>query len=313
LLKFVARRLVAMIPILLGIILVTLLLLELMPGDPAEIMAGEQATPEAVELIRKDLRLDQPLWERFVDYSVGVVQGDLGRTPISGITVWSRMEAALPITLALGLVTMTFVVILGISGGVLSALRQGRFADRAVTAAAAVVQAIPPFVVGLALVIVLAVDRSWFPTNGYVKFGEDPYEWFRHLVLPALTLALRPAAEIARQTRGALVDTMEQDYIRASRAKGLPELLVVGKHAAKNAATPVVTVLGLQVGAIVGGAVIVELIYGLPGFGALALNAVVTRDLVLIQGVVLISALFTLAANLAVDVSYGYLNPKVRV
>jgi peptide/nickel transport system permease protein len=312
-LKLVARRALTTVPALLGVMLVALLLLELMPGDPAEIMAGENATPEAVEAIRHDLRLDQPLWERFGRYAWGVVQGDLGRSPGSDIAVWERISTALPVTLSLGGLALSLAVLVAVPAGTWAALRRGRWADRAVAATASVMQAVPPFVIGLALVIAFAVDRSWFPANGFVPFEEDPWEWFRHLVLPASALALSAAAELARQTRGALVDTFEQDYIRAVRAKGMRERWVIGKHAAKNAATPVVTVLGLQVGRILGGAVVVELIFGMHGFGALALNAVVTRDIVLIQGVVLVSAIAVLLANLAVDILYGYFDPKVRV
>jgi peptide/nickel transport system permease protein len=311
-LKLVSRRALTTVPALLGVMLAALLLLELMPGDPAEIMAGENATPEAVEAIRHDLRLDQPLWERFGRYAWGVVQGDLGRSPGSDIAVWERISTALPVTLSLGGLALSLAVLVAVPAGTWAALRRGRWADRAVAATASVMQAVPPFVIGLALVIAFAVDRSWFPANGFVPFEEDPWEWFRHLVLPASALALSAAAELARQTRGALVDTFEQDYIRAVRAKGLRERWVIGKHAAKNAATPVVTVLGLQVGRILGGAVVVELIFGMHGFGALALNAVVTRDIVLIQGVVLVSAIAVLLANLAVDVLYGYFDPKVR-
>jgi peptide/nickel transport system permease protein len=311
-LRLVARRLATTVPALLGVMLVALLLLELMPGDPARIRAGDNATPEGVAAIRSDLRLDEPVWERFAHYVGGVVRGDLGRSPGSHQPVWARISSALPVTLSLGAVALLFAVLIAVPAGTWAALRRGRFVDRAVAAAASIFQAVPPFVVGLALVILLAVDRSWLPPGDFVPLEEDPWEWFRHLLLPASALSLSAAAELARQTRGALVDTFEQDYIRALRAKGLQERWVVGKHAAKNAATPVVTVLGLQVGRILGGAVVVELIFGMHGFGTLALNAVVTRDVVLIQGVVLVSAIAVLLANLAVDVTYGYLNPRAR-
>jgi peptide/nickel transport system permease protein len=312
-LKLVGRRVLTAIPILLGIMLLALLLVELMPGDPATFVVGEDATPEALAIARHDLRLDEPLWKRFVEYAWDVAHGDLGKSPGGNVAVWDRVSAALPVTLSLALVGLGFSVLLGVPAGTLAALRRDRFADRAVTAVASGMQAVPPFVVGLALVVLFAVDRSWFPAAGYVKFGEDPWEWFRHLVLPGLTLAMIPAAQLTRQTRGALVDILEQDYIRAARAKGLRERAVIGKHAAKNAATPVVTVLGLQVGAVLGGAVVVELIFGLSGFGGLALSAALGRDLVLIQGVVLISAIAVLVTNLLVDVSYGYFNPRLRV
>jgi peptide/nickel transport system permease protein len=312
-LKLVARRAITAVPTLLGVILVAMLLLELMPGDPAAIMAGDNATPEAVETIRDDLDLDKPVWERFGSYLWNVVQGDLGRSPGTTTPIWDRISEALPVTLSLALVAMALAVLAGVPAGALAALRKGRWPDRAVTAAASVMQAVPAFVVGLGLVIAFAVNRSWFPASGYQPLAAGLGEWLRYLFLPALALALSSAAELARQTRGALVDTLEQDFIRANRAKGLSERLVVGKHAAKNAATPVVTVAGLQVARILGGAIVVEQIFGMHGFGSLAVNAVLSRDMVLIQGVVLVSAVGVLIANLLVDLSYGYLDPKVRV
>ena len=311
-LRLLARRLITTIPALLGVMLVALLLVELMPGDPAAIMAGEDATPEAVAAVRADLNLDASLFERFASYVQGVLHGDLGRSPGSGTPVWDRISAALPVTLSIGLVAMVLAVLIAIPAGTLAALRRGGLVDRAVTAVAAVIQAVPPFVVGLALIIFFAVQRGWLPTGGYAPLGEGVGTWLRHLLLPGLALALLAAAELARQTRGSMVDTFEQDYIRAVRAKGLRERRVIGKHAAKNAATPVVTVLGLQVGHILGSAVVIELIFGMNGFGSLAMNAVLTRDIVLIQGVVLVSGIGVLVANVAVDIAYGYLNPKVR-
>jgi peptide/nickel transport system permease protein len=312
-LKLVAHRVLTAVPTLLGVILVAMLLLELMPGDPAAIMAGDNATPEAVDTIRADLELDEPVWERFGGYVWDVVRGDLGESPGSSVPIWDRISEALPVTLSLALVAMAMAVVIGGTAGAVAALRRGRWADRAVTAAASVMQAVPAFVVGLGLVIALAVERSWFPATGYQPLAAGVGEWLRYLVLPALALALSSAAELARQTRGALVDTLEQDFIRASRAKGLSERWVVGKHAVKNAASPVVTVAGLQVARILGGAVVVEQIFGMHGFGSLAVNAVLTRDMVLIQGIVLVSAVGVLIANLVVDLSYGYLDPKVRV
>lgn len=312
-LKVVGQGVLRMVPTLLGIVLLVMLILELMPGDPARIMAGENAPPETVAAIRADMRLDQPPWVRFGDYAKGLLHGNLGESPIGHVSVWDRITSTIPVTLSLGVVALVLAMLIGVSAGALAALKRGSWVDRAVTAAAAVVQAVPPFVIGLALVLPLAVDRSWFPATGYSDFTENPFRWFQFLVLPAFTLALGSAAELARQTRGALVDTLEQDFIRACRAKGLSEALVIGKHAAKSAATPVVTVLGLQVGRILSGAVVAELIFGLPGFGSLALNAVLSRDLVLIQGIVLVCAVGVLLSNLIVDVTTEYLNPRSRV
>lgn len=311
-LKLVGIRLVAMVPSLLGIIFVALLLVELMPGDAAQIMAGDDSTPEMVAAIHEDLGLDKPLWERYVRYVGDVARGDLGESPLSGVNVRDRVMAAVPVTLSLASVSLFLAVSLGLMAGTLQATRPGSVTDRALTVVTSLMQAVPSFVVGLGLVIALAVNRSWFPAAGYAALTEDPMEWLRHLVLPAVALALRPAAELARQTRGALIDTFDQDYIRATRSKGLSESRILLKHAAKNAATPVVTVIGVQVGRLIGGAIVVEIIFGLPGLGQVAVNSVFTRDVPALQGVVLISALGVLLANLVVDVLYGYLNPKLR-
>lgn len=311
-LKLIARRVLTAVPTVVGVVLISFLLVELMPGDPASIMAGDQATPEAIAQLREELELDRPVMARFGDYLWDAARGDLGTSGGSTTPVWDRISAALPVTVSLGLVAMVFAILIGLLGGVWAALRRGRFVDRAVTTLTSLALAVPSFVLGLALVIFFAVDRSWFPAGGYEPLASGVWEWLRHLLLPGFALAFVSAAELARQTRGALADTLEQDYIRASRAKGMSERLVLWKHAAKNAAMPVVTVLGLQVVRVLGGAIVVERIFGMHGFGSLAVDAVLTRDLILIQGVVLVAAIAVLITNLLVDVSYGLLNPRAR-
>lgn len=311
-LKLVSRRLLVTVPTLLGVMLVALLLIELMPGDPALIMAGNEATPEAVEAIRAQLNLDRAFHERFVDYVANAVQLDLGTSPSSPVPVWDRIWRALPITFSLSLWAMGIALVFGVGTGIAAAMRQGRLLDRAVTGVTSLLLAVPSFVVGLALVIFFAVERSVFPATGYQPISDGLWEWSQHLILPASALALAPAAELARQTRGAMVDIAEQDYIRASRAKGLGKAKVIGKHVGKNAATPVVTVAGLQVARVLGGAIVVERIFGMNGFGSLAVNAVLTRDFLLLQGIVLVGAVFVLTTNVLVDLSYGYLNPRAR-
>jgi peptide/nickel transport system permease protein len=311
-LKLVARRIVSVIPIMLGVSLFAFLLIELMPGDPAAIMAGPEATPEAVARLREGLHLDEPIVERYFGYVGRAAQGDLGVSPVSGIPVRDRIVTALPVTLSLAGVALVMTVLGGVTAGTFAALRRGKIDDKIVIGGTSVLQAVPTFVAGLALVIPLAVDRPWLPAIGYVPIAESPFQWLRHLILPGFTMALLPAAQLARQTRGALVDTLEQDYIRALRAKGLRERRVIAVHAAKNSAPPVVTVLGLQVAGILGGSVTVELIFGLPGVGSLALSGVVTRDVVLMQGIILMSTVAVLAANLLVNISYAYFDPKVR-
>lgn len=311
-LKVAARRILASVPTLLGVMLVALLLIELMPGDPAVIMAGDRATPEAIQAIREDLNLDRPVWERFGSYVVNAAQGDLGTSPGSPTPVLERIANALPVTISLAAVAIGLAIVVGVAAGVAAALRRGRWLDNALTVGTSVLLAVPSFVIGLALIIAFAINTSVFPATGYDPIGDGVWAWLEHLILPAAALSVVSAAELARQTRGAMVDTLEEDHVRASRAKGLPRRLVIGKHVAKNAATPVVTVAGLQVARVLGGAIVVERIFGMNGFGSLAVSAVFNRDVVLVQGVVLVSAVAVLITNLLVDLSYAYLNPQAR-
>lgn len=311
-LKFAVRRIAGLIPRLIGVILIVSLLSELMPGDPATIMAGDNATPEAIAAIRSQLHLDQPFFERFGSYLWHVVRGDLGRAPNSSIPVWDRITAALPVTVSLLLVTMVMAVSMGVVAGACAALRKGRLLDRAVSIATSVLLAVPTFVIALLFVIQFTVERTAFPSGGYAPLSSGLWAWLQHLILPSLALALVGASELARQTRGAVVDALSQDFVRAGRAKGLPEWRVLGKHVAKNAATPAITVGGLQVVRVLGGSIVVERIFAMNGFGSLAVDAVLKRDVILLQGIVLVAAVIVLFTNLVVDLSYGYLNPRAR-
>ncbi len=311
-LKLVLRRLLITVPVLLIVTVMSFALIQLTPGDPARVAAGEAAPPEQVEAVRKSLGLDRPLYEQYFSFVGNAVQFDLGTSVQDSRPVGTIISETLPVTFSLGLIAVIATILIGVPAGALAAIRKGRFADRAVAAVASVFIAVPPFVIALVLVVPLAINHAWFPATGYTKFVDSPWEWFRHLVLPGITLALVSSAELARQVRGAMVDSIEQDFVRTSRAKGLSERAVLGKHAARSAAPTAVTVLGLQVGRILGGAVLVETVFALPGFGSLAVNAVITRDLPVVQGIVLVSALFVLLANLLVDVGNAYLNPKLR-
>jgi peptide/nickel transport system permease protein len=310
--KYLAHRLLLAIPTLLIVLLLSFLLMHLVPGDPARVVAGNSASPEQLAAVRAQLGIDQPLVSQFATYIGNVARGDLGTSLENRQSVATRIADTLPVTLSLTAIALIFTVLIAVPCGVLAALRRGRWLDQAVAAVSAFFIAIPPFIVGLVLVVLFALHWSIFPATGYVPLADGFTEWFRSLALPALALALTPAAELTRQIRGALVDTLEQDFIRTVRAKGMPGWSLVGKHAAKNAASPVITVFGLQIGRILGGAVVVELIFGLPGFGTLAYNAVLGRDFPLIQGVVLVSAVAVIICNLLVDLSYAYLNPKLR-
>lgn len=311
-LRYVGRRLLVAIPLLLLVGLFVFLLLDLTPGDAASRVAGDTATPEQIVEVRERLGLDRNVFVRYGEWLGDAVQGDLGESLTTPQSVGEAISQRIPVTASLAGVALGLTVVCGLPLGALAALRPNSLIDRTVTAMAALAMAIPPFVVGLILVVVFAVRYGWLPATGYVAFDESPVEWFKHLVLPGIALAAIPTAEVARQLRGALVDALGNDYIRTARAKGLRESAVVGKHALKNAAIPVVTVLGLQASRILAGSVTVEFIFVVPGFGRLAYDAVIARDIPMIQGVVMVSAAVVLIVNLLVDLSYGYFNPRVR-
>lgn len=310
--RVVARRLAATIPTLVLVMLATFLLLELMPGDPAATIAGDQANEQTIARLREQLGLNDPLANRFGTYLADIARGDLGTSLLTGREVLTSITEALPPTLSLAAISLAMALVMAFAGGITAALRRNGLVDRVVSALSAVALAVPPFVVALALVVPLAVNRDLFPATGYADLADGLWPWLRHLLLPAFALSLNSAAELARQVRGAVVDTLEQDFITTSRASGLSQASVVVKHALKNSALPIVTVFGLQVGRVLGSAVVVEKVFAIPGFGTLAYTAVLQRDLPMIQGVVLVSAVVVLAVNLLVDLSYPYFNPKLR-
>jgi peptide/nickel transport system permease protein len=288
-------------------------LMELTPGDPAQAVAPPGATAAQIDGIRHQLGLDKPFGERYVTFITGVVQGDFGRSASlrPGSSAWSVVWEAVPVTFSLTLVTMFFAVLLGVPAGIAAAVRRGTWVDTGLTSVASVLIAVPAFVIGPVLVIVLALNRSWLPAVGYAPLADGFGEWFSHLVLPAIALGLAPAAELARQLRGSLVTILDSAYVRTARAKGASEVRVIGKHALKNAGIPAVTVLGLQVSRVVGGAVIVEAIFAMPGLGSLTLSAILVQDLPVLQTIVILSATVVVTVNLLVDLSYGYFNPKL--
>lgn len=311
--KFVGVRLLAMVPVLLLVSVLIFSLVYLMPGDSAEIIAGETASQEVVDNIRTELGLDRPFLEQYVDWLSDALTGDFGSSLFARLSVTDAIVARLPATISLTVLSLMLAIAIGVSAGVIAAVRPGGLVDRLATLGASLGQALPNFWVGLVLVLIFALQLDWLPATGYVKLSEDPIGWLRSLAMPAFALGTSASAALARQTRSALVDVLERDYIRAVRAKGMSSWSVVGKHALKNAAIPVVTVLGFQLANLLGGAIIVEQVFAIPGIGSLAITAVNRRDIPMIQGVVAFITLIVVFVNLWVDVAYGFLNPKVRV
>ena len=311
-LRFVAKRVLYTLPVLAIVALLTFLMLELTPGDPAVVVAGADASPEAIDAARESLGLDQPLPQRFADYVGDVVTGDLGESFTSGVPVLETIVSRLPVSLSLTLGALLIGLVIAIPAGIFAAVKSGSWLDRFTIFNTSVGMASPEFFVGLILILVFSLTLGWFPATGYVPFADDPVEWANRLVLPALTLGVGVAAEVTRHVRASMRDVLQRDYIQTARAKGLSTASVIGKHGLKNAALPVVTVLGLQVRRLLAGTVIVEQIFAMNGIGTLAVRAVFHRDLPMLLGIALVTAVIVLVVNLLVDLSYGYLDPKVR-
>jgi len=293
--------------------LVVFSLILLVPGDPAVTLAGENATEEQIEATRERLGLNDPVIEQYGRWVSNAVQGDLGSSLFSSQKVTEAITQRLPATLSLAGGAIILSVLIGLPAGILSAIFRGRWLDRVIGLGAASALAMPNYFIAMLLILFFAIWNPIFPATSFVPFSEDPFEWAKHLVLPWITLSLASAAVITRQLRSALIGVLAQDYVRTARAKGLRGRSVVLKHASKNAAIPVVTVLGTQIAFALGGSVIVEGVFGIAGVGQLAITAVQKRDLPVIQGIVVMATLLVLFCNLLVDLAYGYLNPKVRV
>lgn len=305
-------RLGRMGPLLFLITLGAFSLVLLLPGDPAVTLAGDNPTQDQIQRIREAMGLDQPIYLQYIEWLGGVVSGDFGESLYSGAQVTDLILQRLPVTAWLTLFAILIAIVVGVPAGIHAAARRGSWIDRSLTVMVSAGIAVPSFWLGLMLILVFAVNLGLFPAGGYVPISEGVGEWFVRLVLPAVTLAATPAAELARHTRSAMISVLEQDYVRTARSKGTPERVVLFKHALKNAASPVVTILSFQIAFLLGGSVIVEQIFGLPGMGSLAIQAVHEKDFPIIQGIVVVAALIVMVINLFTDVLYGWLNPKVR-
>jgi peptide/nickel transport system permease protein len=283
-----------------------------LPGDPAVALSAEGADPAALAAIRHKYLLDRPLPEQYAKWAWLALHGDLG-VDNRDLPVAHTIVTRLPITLELALFAVLLGSLLGVGAGIVAAWRQGRSADYAATGFALVGLSVPHFWLGLLLIILFAVKLGWLPASGYVSFAGDPVQNLRHLLLPAVVLGTGLSAVLMRQMRSAMLDSLAADYVRTARAKGLPEWRVVGVHAVRNSLITVTTVIGLQLGALISGAVITEQIFSIAGFGRMTIEAVNQRDYPLIQGVVLVTAAGYVLVNLLVDVVYSLLNPRIRV
>lgn len=312
--RYLIERIARSALILLAVTLLTFLLADLAPGDQARSIAGDGATPEQVERVREELGLDRHLLVRYADFVGSTLRGDLGNSLIvrPGTPALELVGEAVPVTLSISVVGLLLAVAVAIPLGVLAALRVNSIFDRLLTGFTSVAVALPPFVVGPLLVGALAVNRDLFPVFGYAPMAEGLGEWARHLVLPAVTLAVIPLAELARQARGATADVLNAPYIESARTRGIAPRRLLVEHVGKNAAAPVLTVFGLQITRMLAGAVVVETVFNLPGLGTLAVRSVVANDTAIIQAIVVLSAAAVLVTNLLVDATHEVLNPRLR-
>lgn len=311
--RFLLKRLIAMIPVLVLVSLVVFFLLHLTPGDPAVIMLGEEATPQALAALRHDLGLDQPIGVQYMTWLGRVLKGDLGYSIRTHQPVPEAILERLPVTFELTLLAMVISLVIALPTGILSATRRNSKADLVSTTVSLLGVSMPNFFLAILLIFVFSLRLRWLPPIGYTPVSQNLLENLRGMVLPAITLGVAAAAVVARLTRSSMLEVLSQDYIRTARAKGMSERLVIYRHALKNALIPIATVLGLQTGVLLSGAVITETIFVLPGVGGLVVSSIFERDFPLVQGVVLFLALMHLVVNLGVDIMYAYLDPRIRL
>jgi peptide/nickel transport system permease protein len=310
--RYIIQRLLSAIPVLLIVTLISFSIMQLIPGDPAVVMAGAQATATEIENVRVQLGLDQPFLQQLAKWYAGLAQGDLGRSILLGRGVSTAIAERLPITLALSFLSFALTLAIGIPFGIVAALRQNTWVDQAVMTLALVGVSLPNFWAGLMLIILFSVMLDLLPAGGYVPLGQGLWPWAKSLLLPALSLAFLQMGLLARITRSTMLEVLRQDYIRTAQAKGLPALKVIGKHALKNAMIPIVTVIGIIFSLLLSGSVVIETVYSLPGLGRLIATSIFSRDYPVIQGGLLLTAAMFVGINLLVDILYAFLDPRVR-
>ena len=313
--RYVVQRLLALVPVLLGVSVVVFMVLHLSPGDPAEIMLGSQATAADRTRLRADLGLDDPLAVQYVRWITHVVQGDLGRSLWMKRPVLAEVLTRLRATLILTATALVISTVVGVALGVASAARPNSVLDRLSAVTSLFGASMPVFWLGIVLMVIFSLTLGWLPASGmYAPYGGgDLRDLLAHLILPAVTLAAASVTIIARLTRSTMLDVLGQDFIRTARAKGLVEGAVVLRHGLANALIPIVTVVGVQVGYLLGGAILTETVFAWPGVGSLMVQGILARDFPLVQGCVLVVALSFVLVNLAVDLLYAWLDPRIRL
>lgn len=310
-LVYALKRLAYSVPMLFGVSSLAFLLLNMLPSDIAQIKAGEDATPETIAAIRESMGLNRPVYERYFEWLGALLRGDLGVSWHNGQSVISGIVASAPVTLSIVVLSLLLALVVGVPIGVIAAVRGGRL-DRILVSSTVVALAIPNFWLGLMLVLAFSLAIPLLPATGYVPLEADPALWLRHLVLPVIAVASVSVSAIARQTRSAMVENLNKDYVRTLRAAGMSETSVIYKHTLKNSAVPVLTTLGIQFVNLSGGSIIVEQVFAVPGLGQYTMTALARNDVPVVLGVLVVTAIAVVIINLVVDLMNSAVNPKVR-
>jgi peptide/nickel transport system permease protein len=311
-LSYILRRILSTLPVMGIVAMFVFSLLYITPGDPAAVIAGDQASPADVERIRQGLGLDRPFLVQFGAWLWGILHGDLGTSIFTNLPVASLIAQRIEPTLSLMAITLVLTILIAVPLGVVAAWKAGSWVDRSIMAFAVFAFSLPVFVVGYVLAYVFALQFEWLPVQGYTPLARGLWPWLQNLILPAITLGSVYIALIARITRASMLEVLQQDYIRTARAKGLDQRRILFVHALKNAAVPIVTVIGIGVALLIGGAVVTESVFAIPGLGRLTIDAILRRDYPVIQGIVLLFSFVYVLVNLLVDVTYTLVDPRIR-
>jgi peptide/nickel transport system permease protein len=310
--SYILRRVLSTVPVMAIVALFVFSLLYIAPGDPATIIAGDQASPADIERIRQGLGLDRPFLVQFGTWFWRILHGDLGTSIFTNLPVSSLIAQRIEPTLSLMTITLVLTIVIAVPLGVVAAWKAGSWLDRIIMAFAVFAFSLPVFVVGYVLAYVFALQFEWLPVQGYTPLAEGFLPWLQNLILPAVALGSVYIALIARITRASMLEVLQQDYIRTARAKGLDQRSILFVHALKNAAVPIVTVIGIGVALLIGGAVVTESVFAIPGLGRLTIDAILRRDYPVIQGIVLLFSFLYVLVNLMVDVTYTLVDPRIR-
>lgn len=310
--QYMVRRVIAAVPIVLLVTILVFLTTHVLPGDAALVALGPEATPAALEAMRERMGLNRPLHEQYLDWLGGVVRGDLGRSLVDNSPVSRAISHALPVTLQMVAMAMIVAIVIGVPAGIISATKRGTVWDVTASLVGLAGISLPGFWAAILLIYAFSLHFSWFPSSGFVRIEEGLLANLHHAVLPAIALGIRPAGIFMRQVRSSVLEVIRNDYVRTARAKGLGENRIIVKHVLRNALIPVVTVSGAELASLLGNVVVIDTIFGIPGFGRLIHSSILRQDVVMMQSVVLVFAVMVIAVNLLVDLTYPLLDPRIK-